>query len=627
MVIGTAVFALVLLTPVPRGISLGARYGIRWFVLAAALLWAGSFLVSRRLGDAPAFALTLGFFGLTLAALWSTGVSDPSIIGGLLPWSDASGYYYDARRLGVGAPFSDFSARRPIFAGWLAVILTLTGDNLQWSLALLVAINAAACFLLARAVAETEGDFAAAFTILILLLFYRRFSGTTLTENAGIALGALGLAILWRWASTARIAILALGVFLTTLALNARAGAFFVPPSLLLWLAWRFRPIPRRALLAVGSAVFSIGLAFGVNGALGRILAPGQGMAMSNFSYTLYGQAVGGKGWTRVLEDHPELMSIAEPERSRRIYRLAIEAIRQHPGLFLRGSAKALVDFVNPHGATNLFSFIRSSNAALGRGLGYLFLALVALALAALVRGRRESRYSLLLFATAGVVASVPFVPPLDADSMRAYAASVPVLGVVMGVGIGAIASRFRVAAAAPADRGGRGILAGSLLLLLLTVGATGLVLRRPKAPAVDPARCPAPETSVSAIVSPGSYLLLTSDDSERTRVPGIRRRDFLAGLQNLGYPEIAAELSAVPAGSMIANTFDVRNGLPLWLESPRWRPPSRAEVVSFCGQPTSNASIRFYGFFRADREVGRSPAPGTGKSRAVSLRATENTR
>ena len=607
LAIGAAVFALVLLVPVPRDIALGARYGIRWFALAAALLWAGSFLVSRRWGEAPAFAMTMGLFGLSLAALWATGASDPSIIGGLLPWSDASAYYYDARRLGVGVPFSDFSARRPIFAGWLAVILRLTGDNLQWSLALLVAINAVACFLLARAVAGTEGDFAAAFTILILLLFYRRFSGTTLTENAGVALGALGLAILWHWASTARIAILALGVFLTTLALNARAGAFFVPPSLLLWLAWRLRPVPRKALLAVGSAVLSIGLAFGVNGALGRILAPGQGMAMSNFSYTLYGQAVGGKGWTRILEDHPELMSIAEPERSRRIYRLAIEVIRQHPGLFLRGSAKALVDFVNPHGSTYLFSFIRSSNAALGRGLGYLFIALVALALTVLVRGRRESRYSLLLFATAGVLASVPFVPPIDADSMRAYAASVGVLGVVMGVGIGAIASRFRVpGAAAAADHGGRGILAGSLLLVLLTVGATGFIVMRPKPSAVDPVPCPAPETSVSAIISPGSYLLLTSDDSERTRVPRIRRRDFLAELQNLGYPEIAAELSAVPAGGMIANTFDVRSGLPVWLEVARARPPARTELVSYCGDPTPNESIRFYGFFRADREVRR---------------------
>ncbi len=38
-------------------------------------------------------------FALPLSALWATGLSNESIIAGLLPFSDAAGYYNDANRL------------------------------------------------------------------------------------------------------------------------------------------------------------------------------------------------------------------------------------------------------------------------------------------------------------------------------------------------------------------------------------------------------------------------------------------------------------------------------------------------------------------------------------------------
>jgi hypothetical protein len=61
------------------------------------------------------------------------------------------------------------------------------------------------------------------------------------------------------------------GIALLTLALNARAGAFFILPVLVLWLAFSFReriPVMRSGVLA-GAVVFVI---FMTRGWIGKIV-------------------------------------------------------------------------------------------------------------------------------------------------------------------------------------------------------------------------------------------------------------------------------------------------------------------------------------------------------------------
>ena len=63
--------------------------------------------------------------------------------------------------------------------------------------------------------------------------------GSLLSENLGLALGAAALALLWDGVQSGRRWLLALGLFTLALALNARAGAFFALPALVIWLVWR----------------------------------------------------------------------------------------------------------------------------------------------------------------------------------------------------------------------------------------------------------------------------------------------------------------------------------------------------------------------------------------------------
>jgi len=131
----------------------------------------------------------------------------------------------------------------------------------------------------------------------ILFLFYRRFIGTTLTENLGLSLGAVGLAVLWRGSRERQHARVLIGIFLLSLALNARAGAFFVLPLLVLWGMWLFRGRSRLSLRFLVEGIGVVLLAFAINLLLLKVLAPEGSTAFSNFSYTFYGLVVGGKGW------------------------------------------------------------------------------------------------------------------------------------------------------------------------------------------------------------------------------------------------------------------------------------------------------------------------------------------
>ncbi len=115
--------------------------------------------------------------------------SEPFIIAGLLPFSDAASYYSDALRVTEGFRFSAFSGRRPLFPALLAVLLAVTGRNLVVSLAILGVLIGLACYLAAREMQRSIGIWPALLFLLVLFLFYRRFAGATMTENLGLPLG------------------------------------------------------------------------------------------------------------------------------------------------------------------------------------------------------------------------------------------------------------------------------------------------------------------------------------------------------------------------------------------------------------------------------------------------------
>lgn len=410
-------------------------------VACGALFWFAMRLdgFATPLGVAIVFAV----FALPLMGLWRTGYSDSRILGGLLPFSDARGYYEGAMRLIEGLRLGQWHSRRPLWPGALATMLWLTGGQLQIALAAFTGLTAAACVLAATAVRRTHGAGVAAIVLLVLFLFARSFVGLAMSECLGLALGSVAFALLWEGVRLEWHGFIYGGICLLTLALLARAGAFFVLGTLLCWGTLHYRRASMLSLRFLVGGVVAIGLAVLLHGSLLKLIGPKEGVVpFANFAHTIYGQAVGGLGWKRAYTDHPEINGLSDGEAAKRIYRWAWEAFRADPSKLVHGIFKAWRDYFNPV-AWGAFSFVSvwvtSVDVVVVRCIFY---ALAACGLLAAVRRGRSAHHSMLLAATLGCLASVPFVPPFDADQMRAYAATIPLLAALVGLGFAAVSGK-----------------------------------------------------------------------------------------------------------------------------------------------------------------------------------------
>lgn len=311
------------------------------------------------------------------------------------------------------------------------------------SLAILTALTGLACYFTAREIQRTHGAEIAVFILMVLFLFNRAHSGISMSESLGLALGSLGFGLLWRGASTKSAFYIWVGLFTTTLALNARAGAFFMLPILILWAGWLLHEnkVPWKVLFISTSAVI---LGFALNLALTRLIAVPNGVPFANFSYTLYGLASGGKSWAYVFEAHPEILALQEPEQSKRIYQLAYELIRTNPMQTVQG---ALFNWKMLFSDSwyNIYSYVGGENWRINVIARWGMYVLCAIGIFAAIRDRRDPIQSLILASAIGIFISVPFLPPTDAYRMRPYAASIVIIAALPGMGLTYLLNQVKI--------------------------------------------------------------------------------------------------------------------------------------------------------------------------------------
>ena len=376
-------------------------------------------------GKALTFTFTLALFYLPLLYKWQTA-DYYSVLGGLLPMRDANEYYQGAQNLLNGFPLEFTAAYRPIFTSFLSTVMLAVNGNLQSALIVLVTLNALAMYLAAVEVRRTlKSGFAAALFLVVGYIFYKRFAGTLLTENLGLCIGSLALIFLLRGAVENKIKTFLYGLFLLTTALNARAGAFLILPTLVVWAGVTFRGEKgfwRPFLYAI--LVVAAGMA--ANLALAKFINAATSSTFSNYSFTLYGIAVGNKGWEQIAIDHPGA-STGE------IYALTFRIIREDPAQFMRGIAGAYADyFIASKGA---FSFLLMKHDRTDVANAFLWI----LTFAGLVLGlvhRRKLEFSISFAFFLGILFSVALVPPIDSTQMRAYAATIPMTCYIVAMGV-----------------------------------------------------------------------------------------------------------------------------------------------------------------------------------------------
>lgn len=595
-----------------RSLAVAVRYSFASTSVVLLVILYLSLRLPGRWSTPVVFSVTGAVFGLALAGLWASGQSEPYVVSGLIPYNDAATYYNDANRLLDGSLLSDGSSRRPLSIGFLGALLGLTGRNLQNATASLALIEAAACAIMSLEVRRSRGAAAGAVTFWIVFLFARRFIGTTMTESLGLTFGALALAALFRGAGRKSLVYLLSGLFLLSMALNIRAGAFFILPVLALWAGWLFRAKGWLAWEPTLLAALAVGVGFGVNTLTFRLIGTPGGQLFGNFSESLYGLASGGERWSYVYNQYTETGPVSDQERYRQIYRMAFDLIRKNPMGIVQGSLKQW-GLLFSDTWFSLYSYVGGENTAGNQPLHLGLYALCALALVQAARKWKIPFYSLLLVSIFGIFISVPFVPPGDAHKMRAFAATIPLMALLPAVGVSEIFAWLpgRLFHEKPDDSRkptGLGVYSALLTAFLLIAPYTAMKLAVP--PQVQAPQCRADEVPVSLHYQAGNEVRLIREGvMQLDWLPEFHYGRYKVFVHNLPNEEAFTILEKVEPPATLLLGYDIPSGKRVWLLTSTEMMPKSYGILNICGKfyPSNDPMIQRYGFFYP-REISLQP-------------------
>lgn len=502
----------------------------------------------------PAFSLTFaiaGFF-LPLFWLWFSGTSETMLIGGILPFSDAAGYFGDARLLASGSHLQGMGNEHPLATAMLAVLWKATYSHYRITLALIMAFGALASWLAMAEVSVLLGAGAAVTWLLVNYLFLRRFIGIPVAEHVGLIFGNLGVAFSCRAIRSGCLFDWPLAMFSLTLAVCARPGAILTLPALLCgaYMAWPRKEraqweLPAAMALVMATALF-------LNYVVKMTVGDSRNGAMGNAVFVLHSIVYGGT-WKDAMNRYG-FDNLA-------VWNAVTKQLHAHPFSLFRGAGRSLFEFTRQF---YLFSFVNR------RWLNITFHVFFAIGvISAFIAMRINKRAYWIVAFVAGLILSIPYLPPWDTDGMRAYAASIPLIGLTVALGVYyAISScktskltKFLISSEAIESSPLRtrfeetsylGILSISLLtlMLILSVLLPPFLLKStcPSGPAIEVAYA---EGGTRANLEYLSYTALNiTTDKALPGIDSLRQSDFRAGLSAFEglYPAEASLLRRIPS-------------------------------------------------------------------------------
>ena len=259
-------------------------------------------------------------------------------IAGLVPFSDAGGYFASAHDYFTDGFFSSFALRRPLAAAGRTVLLALGNFSYANMLLVQTLLLAIATWFGARAITRWRGLWAGLTYFCLTFLILRSFLPTTLTEPIGFFWALFAVPFVVGGLRNGSWSLALLGFAFTNVALMTRMGAMFVTPMMSLWMLWRFGTTWLRTL-GIAAAMIAILVAviaanFAIEGLYGR----DHSMTGDNFSYTICGLSIGGD-WAECPKKYSaELKELPPGEKvlTTFLYRKALENIRDDPVPFLK---------------------------------------------------------------------------------------------------------------------------------------------------------------------------------------------------------------------------------------------------------------------------------------------------
>jgi hypothetical protein len=538
----------------------------------------------------------IGLFLLPLTWNWRGLVFDQKLFMGIFPLNDGIQYLTDANRLLSGLDFTIISTRRPIFTGFLAFLLWISGRDLQFALGILCIGTAISVYYLARETRETAGPLSAGVVLTLLFYCYSPYMGRVYSENIGLSLGALGLALLMRGVRTKSLLNLAVGALGLSLALNARAGAFFILPAIIFWAAIQDRKVDWKTAAVLTGAILA---GFAINFFLVKAIGSSQGKSFSNFGYLLYGLAAGYKGWAYIYTVHPGVTDAGT-------FPYALELIRQNPFNLVLGILLSFKDYLAPE---TMFQFMYfGPNQKL---ISYTLFGLTFVGLFRLWQYRKDSLWTLILALFVGNFLSVSFLPPID-DGVRAMTATIPVVTFVVGF---ALFQNYSVAKQAETKK--RVYVPTMYVLMLAIAFVLGPLAVKTLSHPTTPQKilCPENYEPISVYISKGNYINIVETGEKYGFTPNLRRKDiisrFRAFTRNTFPPFLESFQEYYTLVKKLASGETILIGLNLQQLSLKDGPPQLIFLVTktaqiktfdgindFCGSLASNALKNNFFYF-----------------------------
>jgi hypothetical protein len=431
IVFSASIFFLLLTIGFPQGyIKYFSCFKLVHFIGFAAIFFL-IFQIKGKLSYLLGGFFTAVVFAIPVAVRLSTGLSNATILGGFVPYKDGFYYYNAANLLLAGQPIPLNGLQgvfRPLFPGLLSVLLLVTNQNLLLVLEMLVLLVACTTYFAAVTINDEYGPLPAAIFFSFVYAFIRPMLGDTLTELPSLAFACLSLVLLLRTAQSRKTKLAVAGSIMLVLAISIRAGAFIMLPFLILWLAWHFNggtKISFRKLLIFALILLAAFAVF--NMVLPRLITEQGDSTFGNFSWMLYGQAVGGAGF----DYHLQTLGTSD---SGVVLQAALDKIREYPIGLLIGSYKSYRDFFTKNNL-GMFDLLSGESAAFQWIFWLLNIVLLITGLIRSARTWKEPRSGLLLACFAGLLLSIPFLPPIDGGN-RFYSGSVPFLFALMVSGL-----------------------------------------------------------------------------------------------------------------------------------------------------------------------------------------------
>jgi hypothetical protein len=219
-------------------------------------------------------------------------------------------------------------------------------------------------------------------------------------------------------------------------------------------------------------------------------------------------------------------------------------------------------------------------------------------------KNRKDRTYQFVLFNVAGIVLSVPFIPPIDSGILRVYAATIPYLILLPALGAAYILkpNQHREERTNRVNQTpGYFLIASGILLIFITTAGSALIRLTNTKPITPKLVCPVLTVPFATRIAAGSYILITDGKDDVTYVPEVRRQDFVNSLMKFPHLKLVLPLINLSDGALLANSLNWINGKPLWLVITGNGRKFIDKEIFACGQWNSDLLTHGLGFLYVD--------------------------